>query len=327
MARAQYRALRKVGTVAVVAGQFATIDLPRDYDYESLFFRVAGNINVTTAYTGVRAEAPVQILPRIEIIADGKNTLFSAPLWFGSQANFARNMTEANSGINTPPSGFAIANYPVEALGVIDFASPDCVRPKDSNFRPANLSIFQARLTFGNPGDCFVPGVGASAFVNMVVEIFVQQLVELPDATGTISSPGFFKKVSYQEIALASSNTNQEIRLPAGNSIKSIMIRTEGSSVAGEPSAAVLNNVTIAAGMDVRVNLSAAQLRALNRANYGLIPVGYYNVDLARNGAAAQYLSELWDVGRINEPKAIIDVTGAAAAKAQFVVTEYLPIG
>lgn len=327
MARAQYRALRKIGTVAVVAGQFATIDLPRDYDYESLFFRVAGNINVTTAYTGVRAEAPVQILPRIEIIADGKNTLFSAPLWFASQANVARNSTEYNSGINTPPSGFAIANYAVEALGVVDFASVDCVRPKDSNFRPADLSIFQARLTFGNPGDCFVPGVGASTFVNMVVEVFVQQLVELPDATGAISKPGFVKKVSYQEIALASSNTNQEIRLPAGNSIKSVTIRTEGSALAGEPSNAILNNVSLAAGMDIRLNLSSGQLRALNRANYGLVPPGLYFIDLARNAGATQYLSELWDVGRINEPKAIVDVTGSANAKAQFVVVEYLPIG
>lgn len=323
--RAQYRALRKVGTLAVAAGQFATIDLPRDYDYESLFFRVAGNINVTTAYTAVRSEAPVQIVPRIEIIADGKNTLFSAPLWFATQASFGRNSTEFSSGIVTPPSGFAIANYAVEATGVVDFASIDCVRPKDSNFRPANLSIFQARLTFGSPGDCFT-GAGVSTFSNMVVEIFAQQLVELPDTTGTISSPGFVKKTSYQEIAMPTSNTNQEIRLPAGNSIKSVTIRAEGSGVAGEPSNAVLNNLMLSAGMDVRLNLSGAQVRALNRSNYGLVPTGYYVADLSRNASASQFLSELWDVGRINEPKATVDVTGGANVKAQFVVVEYLPI-
>lgn len=324
MSRPQYRVVRKIATVPVVQNGFATVDIPRDYDLESLQVRLVGNVQVTTAGTAVRADAPCQVIPRMELIADGKNNLFSAPFWFASIANYARPLTHSGSRVITPPTAASIATYPIEAIGYIDLASVDCVRPKDSVFRSAPLSIFQLRLSFGAANDLFT-GAVAATFSNLNVEILAQQMVELPDATGAIAAPGFVKKVSYQEIALVASNANQEIRLPAGNLIKSVVMRTDGSVTAGEPSATVLNNVQLAAGVDVRFNLSGQQLRAKNNSEFGQFPAGYYVADLTRDGAAPGMLSELWDVGRVNEPKLIVDVVGGANVKMQSVTTEYLP--
>lgn len=258
----QNRILRKVATVPVTAGGFATLDLPRDYDYETIFVRINGGLQVTAGATSVRAEAPVQIIPRLEVIADGKNNLYSAPFWFATLANYERRGISQGARAVTPPSGVAIATYQVEANGTIDLMSQGSVRPKDSNFRSAGLSLFQLRMTFGQPGDCFVGGT--VVFNNMFVDVYVQQMVEIPDATGAITTPIALKKISYQELALLSSNANQDIRLPAGNNIKSVVMRTDGSTTAGEPSVAVLNNVILGAGVDVRLNLSGAQLRAKN---------------------------------------------------------------
>jgi hypothetical protein len=321
----QSRILRKVATVPVSGGGFATIDLPRDYDYESIFLRVAGGLQVTALATSVRAEAPTQIVQRVEVIADGKNNLFSAPFWFTCLANNARALIEQGARAVTPPSGVAVATYQVEANGVIDMMTCDAVRPKDSNFRSSGLSLFQLRMTFGQPGDAFVGGT--VVYSNMFVEVYIQQLVEMPDASGQMTSPIALKKVSYQEIALASSNANQEIRLPAGNQIKSVTIRTDGSTTAGEPSTTVLNNIILSAGVDVRFNLTGAQTRSKNNADFGQITAGYYIADLTHKGMAPVNLTDLWDVSGAAEPKLILDVNGGATVKAQAVVTEFILAG
>lgn len=321
----QYRILRKVATVPVSGGGFATVDLPRDYDYESVFLRINGGLQVTAGATSVRAEAPCQVVPRVEIIADGKNNIFSAPFWFTSLANSARQLTEQGGRAVTPPSGVAIATYQVEANGVIDFMTVEGVRPKDSNFRSSGLSLFQLRLSFGQPGDAFVGGT--VVYNNMFVDVYVQQLVEMPDAAGNFTSPVAMKKVSFQELALTSSNANQEIRLPAGNQIKSICIRTDGSVTAGEPSTTVLNNVQLAAGVDVRLNLTGAQLRSKNNADFGSFQAGYYVADLTSKGASPVNLTDLWDVSGAAEPKIICDVTGGANVRMQAVVTEFIVAG
>ena len=321
----QFRIKRTYATVAVVAGGFATIDLPRGYDYESVHIRAYGIVQVTGAATSVRAEAPVQCISRCELVADGRNTLFSAPFWFATLAKYDRpNMLETGARVVTAPTAAGVASYPFEANGVIDLMTPDGERPKDSNFRTDGLQLFQLRLTFGNPGEMFVGGTVVYTSAN--VEISTVELVELPDANGKRTSPVALKKVSFQEIAVPTSNANQEIRLPAGNMIKSVVLRTEGAVTAGEPAATSLNRLQVFSGVDVRLNSLAAAIRGQNGNDYGQLTAGYYVADLSRNGSGFAKLSELWDVTRQAEPKISMDITGGANVKAQAVVTEYLAL-
>src|SRR5437868_6484345 len=127
----QYRIQRKVKSPAIVPAGFDTVDLPRGYDYEAVFFRIDASLNVTTAATSVRAEAPCQLVPRVELIADGKNTVFSAPFWAISLGKFDRPLPESGARATTPPSAATIAAYAVEAIGVVDLATIDGLRPKD----------------------------------------------------------------------------------------------------------------------------------------------------------------------------------------------------
>lgn len=323
----QFRIKRTYADVAVVAGGFATIDLPRGYDYESIHIRVVGSVQVTTLFTSVRAEAPTQVISRVELVADGRNTLFSAPYWFCTLGKYDRaSMLESGARVTTPPTAATVATYPIEANGVIDLMTPDGERPKDSNFRTQGLQLLQLRLSFGNPGDLFV-GAGAAVFpAGLKVEISTVEMVELPNADGTVTSPVALKKVSFQEIAIPTTNANQEIRLPAGNMIKSVIVRTEGNVTAGEPSATVLNSLQVFSGVDIRLRNSAAAVRGQNGNDYGVLTPGYYVADLARNGSGSAKLTELWDVTQQAEPKVSMDVTGGANVKAQVVVTEYLAL-
>lgn len=323
----QFRIKRTYSQIAVVGGNFATIDLPRGYDYESLYLRITGSVQVTALFTSVRAEAPCQVVSRIEVIADGRNTLFSAPFWFSAYGSYDRAGALAQGArITTPPSGAGVATYAVEANGTVDFANMDGERTKDSNFRTDGLQLFQLRLTFGNPQDMFV-GAGVAVYQNMFVEITTTETVELPDAQGQRTNPVALKKVSYQEIAIPSTNANQEVRLPAGNMIKSVLVRTEGVTTAGEPAIGALNNLSVFSGVDVRHNVKSGSIRAMNNADYGFILPGYYIVDLARNGSPGSKLSELWDVTQQAEPKISMDITSGTAVKCQVVTTEFLALG
>jgi hypothetical protein len=322
----QYRISRKVKTLNVVAGGFDTADLPRSYDYESIFLRISGVLNVTTGCTSVRAEAPCQLVPRVIVIADGKNNIFNAPFWATSLARIDRELASSGARATTPPTAATVAAYTVEAIGVIDLATVDGMRPKDSNFRTSALSLFQIQCQFGAAIDSFVPGAGVVSFTGTpTVEIFTRELVELPDDKNQFTNPIMLRKVSSQEMAVAASNPSAEIRLPAGNLLKSVLFRGEGSVTAGEPSSGVINAVQLASGIDVRVNLTGPQLRAQNNADFGQITTGYYITDVTKVGPAPIRLQDLWDLTGQTEPKAILDVTGAANNKVQAIITEYIP--
>jgi len=321
----QFRLQRKVNSMAIVASGFALLDLPRSYDYEAVMLRIDANLNVTTGCTSVRAEAPCQLVPRVEVIADGKNTLFSAPFWAACLGKYDRKLPASGARATTAPTAASAAAYAVEAIGVVDFMTADGVRTKDSNFRTSALSLFQLRLTFGAAIDPFVPGAGVVAFTGTNnVDVFTSELVELPGSDGSYATPIALKKVSYQQVAYAASNTAAELRLPAGNLIKSVLFRGEGNTTAGEPSALTFNNFILQSGVDVRMNLAAKNLRAKNNADYGQITAGYYIADFTSKGEGRITLSDLWDVSGQAEPKAILDVTGAANVNAQAVVTEYI---
>lgn len=320
----QFRVQRKVATVPITAGGFVTVDLPRAYDLESILMRISASLNVTVLATSVRAEAPTQLISRVDLTADGKTQIASAPFWFWSLGSYDRPLIESGARAVTPPSGVAVATYAVEAIGTIDLATVDGGRPKDSNLRTKDFSLFQLRLQFGNPGDPFVGGT-VSFSGSPTVDIFVSEIVEVPDAEGKLPPIPFLRKVSFQELALAASNANQEVRLPAGNLIRSVFIRTDGTTTAGEPSATVLNNAQLVSGVDVRVNYSGAQLRAKNNADFGQLTAGYYVADFCALGQSAARLSELWDVTNQAEPKLIADVVGGANVKLQAVITEYIP--
>ena len=252
----QYRVPRKITAINVVAGATSQpIDLPRSYDYESIFLRLSGNLQVTVAATAVRAEAPLQLVPRIVVMSDGKNVLFNAPMWGASLARIDRPLNNSGARVTTPPSGTAIATYAVEAIGVIDFATVDGMRPKDTNFRTSALSLFQLIATFGQPGDPFVGGTVNFSGVP-TLEVFTQEMIELPDVdptTGkaTFTQPIMLRKVSFLQQALLASNPQNETRLPAGNLLRSVLARTEGAVTAGEPSTAIINNAILQSGLDV----------------------------------------------------------------------------
>jgi len=318
----QIRLSRKVQTVPVVAGGFAYVDLPRQYDYESVLLRVYGGLQVTVNGTAVRAENPCQTLARIELVADGKNTLDSIPGHMAVFGNVQRPGLQQGARFTTPATNFTVATYQVEAIIALDFAMPRGLNPKDTNFRTSQLSLFQLRLTFGAAGDNFVGGTMNYSAMN--VDVSTQETIEFKGADGKFSMPIALKKRSYQEVSYTASNSNLEVKLPAGNLIANVVTRAEGNVTAAEPSATQLNNLIAKSGEDYRLNLAAANLRAKNNLDYGSVLAGYYFHDPLAIGHALQHITCAWDVAGQLEPKMVYDAVGTANTKLFIATTELI---
>lgn len=324
MARNQIRITRDIARVPVIPGGFQTIELPRQYDLESVQLRLSGSLQVTGAATAVRAESPTQLIQRIEITADGKNSIYTAPFSFATFASMrGRPSQQYGSRQVTPPSGTGVATYAVEAIGSIDCSLLNGVRPKDTNFPTRGLSLWQMRLQFGQAGDAFVGGTVAISGT-MYVDVSVTEILEVADESGKVTAPGAIKKTSFQRVNLSASNAQQEVRLPAGNTIAAVTVRTEGAVTAGEPSVVQLNKLTLANQQDVRFIMTGGNLRAKNNQDYGYVMPGYYIADLGAPGFAQFRISEGWDVRASAEPKAILDVNGSPNGMADIVTEELI---
>lgn len=329
----QYRIKRRIASITsgIADNAVFTIDIPRGYDIESLFFRITATANVTTAGTAVRAMAPTQIVKRFELIADGKNTIASVPGWF-----LAKNVGRDQYGLMTPPSAASIAAYSVEFFGSLDQALIDGVRPKDSNLRTSGMSLLQGRFTLGACVDLFT-GAPAGTFTALSVEVYTVETIELADSkTGAITSPLYLQKRSYQDIAIPASNANQQIVLPIGNALRGVMLL---ATVNGEPSNAVINNIQLASGVDVRFNMPGAAVQRMNQTDEGNIgiltnttgwgsasqlPTGLYVVDLMTNGPRDVNVTNAWDLSKASEAKMILDVNGGAGYQLTAVTTEFI---
>lgn len=321
----QHRVYRLIASKVLTAGQPETFEIPRGYDIEHIGLRLAGSVVVATGHTSVRAEAPCQLLPRVELIADGRNTICSIPFALLNLANPFRRGGQLPT--RTPPSAASAATYAVEASGILDQALIDGVRPKDTNLRTSGMQLLQLRVTVGAAQDMFVVGAGASSLSSMTLQVWTSELIEVAEAGEVLTTPIALIKRSYQDIAFTASNANMEIPLPVGNSMRGVILRAEGSATAGEPSNAVINNVILRSGVDVRLNLPAPVLRELNRQSYspGAQAVGVYVADLMHMGAQGGVrLTEGWDLSRASEAKLVLDVTGATNTKVQVCTIEAL---
>ena len=318
----QYRIKRLVTRLPLTESNIFTVDMPRGYDYESIFLRLNGGIQVTVAGSAVRAEAPCSVIQRVELIADGKNTLASVPFVLLNQANvFAR-----SAPIRTPPSAASIATYQVAAGARLDLANIDGARAKDSNLRTSGMQLLQLRITTGTAASVLT-GTPTANFSSLFLDVFTSEMIEIADAGEQLTQPLFLIKRSYQDIAFASSNANMEVSLPVGNIMRGVILRGEGAVAAGEPSDAVINNIILRSGVDVRYNLSYLNSREEARMNYGLgaLPTGYAIADLMTNGGlAGNRATEGWDLAGASEAKCVLDVTGATNTKVTIGTIEFV---
>lgn len=314
----QIRTQSSIRSIKYIPGSVQTIEIPRMADIETLFLDLIGTFTYPAAAAGsLRTLGPQALISRVELIADGKTTILSAPGWaFGVASD--RTFEGGGGGSYTQMTNPAAnAAGTLQTQFYVDLMQFDGIKPKESNLRAQNLSILELKITFAPWTECFTNAASVPAVFDIDLFVDGNFCTELDTET---AKPAFLVKRTSQIIAAESSNSNHQVRLPAGNIIRGVKFFTHINGVASD---GILNNITASNGIDTRLVASARALRVRQR-GYKAPTVGFLEVDFARQIRSDVMLSNCWAVKNPSEPILTLDYNGGAGRRIEMVITEIL---
>ena len=314
----QIRTQNFVQSVPYVPGGIATIQLPRMSDVETYLLDLVGTFTYPAGATGaLRTLGPQALVSRVELIADGKTTVLSAPGWaFGIASDRTFEGSGGGSYMQmTSPAANALGTLQTQFY--VDLMQFDGIKPKESNLRARNLSILELKITFAPWSECFVDPASVPTVYNVNVFVDANYCTELDPET---TKPAFLVKRTSQIIGAESSNSAYQVRLPSGNIIRSVKFYTHINGVATDT---ILQNVTASNGIDTRVVSSARALRVRQR-GYKAPTTGFLELDFARQLRGDVLISNAWAVPSPSEPILTLDYAGGPGRRIEMVISEIM---
>lgn len=314
----QIRTQNFIQSVPYVPGGIATIQLPRMSDVETYLLDLVGTFTYPPGATGsLRTLGPQALISRVELIADGKTTILSAPGWaFGVASDRTFEGGGGGSYMQmTPPAANAIGTLQTQLY--VDLMQFDGVKPKESNLRARNLSILEMKITFAPWTECFTDAASVPTVFNVNLFIDANYCTELKPEE---SAPAFLVKRTSQIIGAESSNSAHQVRLPSGNIIRSVKFYTHINGVATD---SILQDITASNGIDTRAVMSARAARVRMR-GYRAPQVGFLEIDFARQTRGDVLISNAWAVPSPSEPILTLNYVGGSGRRIEMVITEIM---
>lgn len=217
-------ARRQIEAVPFVASTVQTIDIPRDYLLKRLTLHLRGEIVVAVDdMASISQYHPAELIQRIEVIADGRETLKSYGGW--------NNMLLYKNRYGVFPyrlqAGVAQGTQPFRQDYCIDFGLPLSVVPADTYLNTRAFSTLQLRITWGNVDAICTEGESSGTTVLQNVNL----LVTSEETTEpNIDRFGINKEFEISRIVPATM-PNFEIPIPVGNVYSDFMINTHSNAL------------------------------------------------------------------------------------------------
>lgn len=315
----QIRTQQHLKQIPFVPGSVQTVEIPRGSgDVESLFLDLVGTFTYPAGATGALNTLKAQsLISRLEVVVDGKTTIFSVPGWvFGIFSDRTATVTGGGAyNEMTVPASNAAGSLATQFF--VDFMQFDGFKPTESNLRVRNASIVELKITFAPWTAAFVNPASVPAVFDIRLFVDANFRTELdPEAT----KPLFLVRRMSQTINADSSNNAHQIRLPSGNLIRSIKLFTHINGLANDN---ILNAVEASNGLDVRVKTTVRGLATRLRGYRDPQP-GMFEIDFARVTRDRVMFSNAWAVPGFAEPILTLDYVGGAGRRIEIVTTEYV---
>lgn len=276
--------VRRIGTINCTAeNQVLSLDLPRKDFYRQLILRCFLRINISTLGSPVLlANTPSMFIRRIEVVADGKDTIKSIT----GRALLMKNFF--NFGVyprRTVPT-LATGNNDFYLTLVLPFALPRAIREIDTILDSGRLSTFELRITFGQvtgaalTNDLFSTNPTTYTFTSASVDVMVQEAVKFDNKPIT---PSIYKEMSISR-QLTSTQSEFQILLPVGNVYRGFLIEAIADAVVRND---IINEVQIRSGTTVFTKAPWNNLREFNAVLNGMESVvfdGFAYIDFCPEG-------------------------------------------
>ena len=212
-----------VGTITFNSGNVSSIELPRTFLYKTVLIRMNGQLDITAAIT-LANEAPIRLIKKIEIVADGRKVMFTAT---GTNAFRLGHVMRGKQPELVAPATAIANNVPFGACYVIDFQAIRFGKPVDSYFDPRPYEKVELRITWGalNP-DLFTAGTATADFVDL--DILIDQTSKGAELVM------FNKLITFDEDAIVTASPNLVLNVPRSGLLAGILFFSEVDSAASD---------------------------------------------------------------------------------------------
>jgi hypothetical protein len=247
--------IRRVGQINFTAiNQTLSLDLPRKDFYRHLILRLTVVDTITTLGSPVLyANTPAQFLSRIEVIADGKDTIKSIN---GRALMFKNFMNYSTYPRRTVPTLSAAAMTWNLTL-VLPFSLPRSIREIDTILDTGKLSTLELRITGGDSANFYSTAPTTRAFTSANLEVLVHEAIKFDTKP---VNPSVYKEMSIQRQLTATANEFQ-LLLPVGNLYRGFLIESIADSV---PVNTIIQEIQIRSGTTVFFKAPWNNVRELN---------------------------------------------------------------
>lgn len=299
---------RRLGSIDYSANGVKSMDLPRATLYQYLGLRLSGLVTIITANATAWADAPFSLIRRIEVVADGKDTIKSID--GETLALFMRIFGGTAMSASAMPTVVG-ASQAFNAYLTLPFEMPRAVRPIDTLLNSKRLSTLELRITWGDVTSAYSANSGNATFASVALD------VELFESFGIESDFAVFKQLLISK-DVTSVTADMQVLLPVGNLYRGFLIRAVnyGASPAnvdpGTGSNAIINNIQLKSGTEVYVNRKGLSLQDDNKRQYGQEswPAGCYVLDFSPDGL----LTESLDARPLSSLEMVFDVSNPATS-------------
>jgi len=282
---------RLINTIPFANNSRQSMDLPRDLLYHHLGIRLKGEVDIVTAVTTAWADAPWSLIRRIEIVADGKDTIKSIEGEF--LRNFNRIFYGTDPAASAMPTAVA-ANQPFNAFMHLPFEMPRSVRPIDTLLDSRRLSTFQMVVTWGDSNSVYSanPANATITPADTTLEVSAMQSFGLDGPFAAHKQLNISKDVTQVD-------PNFQIILPVGNLFRAFLVTARNYGVApanvepGTGSNVVIQKLTLRSGTEVFFNKNSFETQDDNKRLYGIEnwPAGWYVIEFAPDGLLTESLN------------------------------------
>lgn len=296
---------RHVGTIAYVANGSQSLDMPRKNLYRNIILEVEGSVQITDIttppvnYTGGAHENAFRAITRLELIANGRDTIKSISL----QALAMKNLFMKGVRCQHLAPLLTVATHLFGGVVTIPLASPRAVRQIDTLLNSGQVSTLELRATFGSYTDMVSTAPTAYTGFTAPIKVGLDETIRLdqrPEAFMTYKEHLLEKQIS-------GATTSFQILLGVGNKYRGFLIECESD---GEMVDTVLNKVVLKSGTDIYYQQEAHAIRGKNIQDFlGNVETltGYYYVDFVPEGRLvdsldASFLSQLEFELDVNAP-------------------------
>lgn len=285
---------RKLETLNYEKNASKSIALPRNYSYQGLYLTLKAVITIVTADATAYTNAPWKLIKRIEVIANGRDSLKNIDGVALAMLN--KFMQGAANYFSTVPVAVG-ASQAFESSLYLPFAMPRAVKPVDTYLNAPDFGTLEFRITFGSEADMYSAN---SANVTITsASVSVQSL----ESIGAGRAP-LINKVGIIEKEVTATASEFSVPINVGNSFRGFLVRAE---VDGNPSDSVINSVVLRSGTEVYCKTDYNQIRNENKLHFGVesMPSGYLFIDFCPDG----YLTESLDTKGFSNLELVCDVT------------------